>query len=183
MEAILDAAVKILKREGTSSITTNRIAQVAGVSIGSVYQYFPDKHAIFAALHERHIEQVERMIRERIYRCAGESLECLVGSLVDGMIDTHNMDPELSNLLQSEVPHRAEGTRDFSLRLHGCFRDALASHAKYIGGNLSADLRAFFLATMVDALGHATVLRRPNGISLHRAKTEMQRALLAYLKP
>ena len=47
VDAILDAVLRILKREGTAAVTTNRIAEVAGVSIGSLYQYFPDKDAIF----------------------------------------------------------------------------------------------------------------------------------------
>jgi AcrR family transcriptional regulator len=59
VEAILHAVIRILKREGFEAITTNRIAEVAGVSIGSVYQYFPDKRAIFVALHQRHIEQID----------------------------------------------------------------------------------------------------------------------------
>jgi AcrR family transcriptional regulator len=46
---MLDAAIKLLKRGGASAITTNRIAETAGVSIGSVYQYFPNKRAIFIA--------------------------------------------------------------------------------------------------------------------------------------
>lgn len=182
VEAMLDAAVKLLKREGASSITTNRIAETAGVSIGSVYQYFPNKHEIFIALHERHIQQVERIMRERVIECSGEPLERLVASLVEGMIETHSLDPELSTLFQSEVPHRAGGTSDFSVRLHHCFRDALASHGKNIGGKMHLDLRAFFLGNMLDALGHAVVLRRPPGLSLHRAKAEMQRAILAYLE-
>jgi AcrR family transcriptional regulator len=45
VEAILDAVVRILKREGFQAITTNRVAEVAGVSIGSLYQYFPDRPA------------------------------------------------------------------------------------------------------------------------------------------
>jgi len=57
VEAILDTVIKLLKRRGASSITTNRIAEAAGVSIGSLYQYFPNKRAIFVALHERHIAQ------------------------------------------------------------------------------------------------------------------------------
>ena len=59
VDAMLDAAVKLLKRGGASSITTNRIAETAGVSIGSVYQYFPNKNALFVALHERHIIAVQ----------------------------------------------------------------------------------------------------------------------------
>ena len=63
MDAVLDAAIRVLKREGFEALTTNRIAEVAGVSIGSVYQYFPDKGAIFAALHRRHIDEIDRLIQ------------------------------------------------------------------------------------------------------------------------
>jgi len=48
-EAIVEAAVQILERRGPEGLNTNRIAERAGVSVGSVYQYFPDKHAILAA--------------------------------------------------------------------------------------------------------------------------------------
>ena len=56
-----------MKREGFDALTTNRIAEVAGVSIGSVYQYFPDKRAILVALHQRHIEEIDRMVRDHAW--------------------------------------------------------------------------------------------------------------------
>src|SRR5215470_14485613 len=114
VEAMLDAAVILFKRGGAPAITTNRIAETAGVSIGSVYQYFPDKHALFVALHERHIGLVADVMRARISQCAQSSLEQLVESLVDGMVAAHTVDPALSELLLSEVPHRADGTIEFS---------------------------------------------------------------------
>jgi len=181
VDAMLDAAVKLLKRGGTSSITTNRIAETAGVSIGSVYQYFPNKQALFVALHERHIGLVAEVIRRRIADCAESSLERLVESLVDGMVEAHTIDPELSELLLSEVPHRADGTLDFSIRFHEAFRAALARHVRSLGRQIDLDIRAFVMANMVEALGHAVVLRRPRCLSLARAKAESCRAALAYL--
>jgi len=179
---MLDAVVKLLKRGGASPITTNRIAETAGVSIGSVYQYFPNKRAIFIALHERHIGQVDRVIQRKITENAEASFEMLVTSLVDGMIEAHAVDPELSELLQSEVPHRADSTRDFSVRLHGVFRSALTPYAKELGGKIDLNTRAFFLSNMVDALGHAVILRRPPGLSLSRARAEVIRAIVTCLR-
>jgi AcrR family transcriptional regulator len=57
-EAIVEAAVQILERRGSEGLNTNRIAERAGVSVGSVYQYFPDKHAILAAAARREMEQL-----------------------------------------------------------------------------------------------------------------------------
>src|ERR1700678_984367 len=126
-EAVLDAVVRILKREGVDAVTTNHIARVAGVSIGSVYQYFPDKRAIFIALHKRHLEEIDRMVETKLMEHAASSLHALFRAMVEAMIDTHAGDPELYELLLTEVPHRPDGTRDFAVRLHGAFRLAIAS--------------------------------------------------------
>jgi|ERR1700683_2112458 len=181
VDAMLDAAVKLLKRGGASSVTTNRIAETAGVSIGSVYQYFPNKNALFVALHERHIDLVDEVIRRKMTECIDSSLEHLVESLVAGMVAVHTVDPELSELLGAEVPHHADGTVDFSIRFHAAFRTALAPQAASFGTKIDLDIRAFVMANMVDALGHAVVLRRPRGLSLARAKAESCKAILAYL--
>src|ERR1700735_4980491 len=85
VEAVLDAVVRILKREGVKAVTTNRIAAVAGVSIGSVYQYFPDKRAIFVALHERHIQQIDRMVESKLFEHAVSSLDDLIRAMVEAM--------------------------------------------------------------------------------------------------
>jgi AcrR family transcriptional regulator len=106
VEAVLDAVVKILKRDGVDAVTTNRIAEVAGVSIGSVYQYFPDKRAIFIALHDRHAEQIGRLVEKTLVQHASSSLDDLLRALVDAIVDAHAPDPELYELLQTEIPHR-----------------------------------------------------------------------------
>jgi AcrR family transcriptional regulator len=178
---MLDAAVRLLKRGGAASITTNRIAQTAGVSIGSVYQYFPNKHALFVALHERHIRQVDAVMRRKVAASARASLESVVLALLEGMVEAHAADPKLAELLLSEVPHRAEASVEFSVRLRDTFLAALAPHAKSLGRRTDLRTRVFVMANMLDALGHALVLHRPRGLSLEAAKLEASKALLAYL--
>src|SRR5580704_18535517 len=75
VDAILDAVVRVLKREGFGVVTTNLVAEVAGVSIGSVYQYFPNKGAIFVALHQRHVQEIDRMVHTVLVEHAASSLE------------------------------------------------------------------------------------------------------------
>jgi len=181
VEAILDAVLRILKREGNRGVTTNRIAEVAGVSIGSVYQYFPDKRAIFAALHERHIEQIDRMVERTLVEHAASPLTELMTALIEGMLEAHRADPELYEMMAAEVPHRAGGTRDFSVRLHGAFRLALAARARELKKGRDLDRMAFVVGNLVDALSHAALLRRPAGMPLAHAKAEAVRAVLAYL--
>jgi AcrR family transcriptional regulator len=181
VEAVLDAVTRVLKREGFAAITTNRIAEVAGVSIGSVYQYFPDKGAIFAALHERHIEEIDRMIATTLIDHAGEPLDALIRALVEGMIDAHAGDAEFYGLLLAQVPHSKGGAKDFAVRLHGAFRLAIASGAPEMRKRRDLDKVVFVVTHMVESLSHGAILRRPPGVSLEDAKEEIVRAVLAYL--
>lgn len=64
VDAVLEGVQLVVRRHGPQSITTNRIAEAAGVSIGSLYQYFPNKRAIFTALHERHVDEVRLVIEQ-----------------------------------------------------------------------------------------------------------------------
>ena len=182
VDAMLDAAVKLLKRGGAASITTNRIADTAGVSIGSVYQYFPNKHALFIALHERHIKQVEGTMRRKIAESADGSLECLIQSMVEGMVETHEADPELSLLLQSEVPHRADGATGFATRMQEAIRTALAPHIRGVSRRADLNAQAFIVANLVESLGHAIVLARPRSVTLRQAQAECSKAILAYVR-
>lgn len=181
VEAVLDSVVRILKREGIAAVTTNRVAEVAGVSIGSVYQYFPDKRAIFIALHERHIEAIDRMVEAKLLEHANSPVDALLRSMIEAMIEAHESDPELYELLYSEVPHKAEGTRDFAVRLHNAFRLAIAARAHELKTPRDLDRVVFVVTHMVEALSHGAVLRRPPGMSLAAAKEEVVRAVLAYL--
>src|ERR1700677_3123542 len=117
VEAVLDAVGRALKTDGVTAVTTNRIAEVAGVSIGSVYQYFPDKRAIFIALHQRHIEQIDRLVEAKLFEHAASPLDVLMRAMIEAMVDAHIPDPELFQLMSTEVPHRADGTKDFVTRL------------------------------------------------------------------
>jgi AcrR family transcriptional regulator len=182
VDAILGAVVRILKRESAQAVTTNRIAEVAGVSIGSVYQYFPDKRAIFAALHQRHIEEIDRIIETALVEHATSSFDGLIGTLIEAMVDAHTADPELYAALFTEVPHRSEGTRGFSERLHGAFRLAIASRSQELKPRRDLDKLAFVVTHMVDSLSHGAVLWRPPGLSLAAAKEEAVRAVLAYFR-
>lgn len=57
-EELLEGAARVLARDGAAAFTTNHVAEAAGVSIGSLYQYYPNKVSLLLALHERDAEQV-----------------------------------------------------------------------------------------------------------------------------
>jgi AcrR family transcriptional regulator len=181
VEAVLDAVAKVLKRDGADAVTTNHIAEVAGVSIGTIYQYFPDKRAIFAALHRRHVEEIDRLIENTLIEHATSPLGQLMRAIVEAMVEAHSGDPELYHLMMTLVPHGVDGTPAFPVRLHNAFRLAIASRAGELKGHKDLDKVVFVVTNMVDGLSHGAVLRRPEGLSLAAAKEEAVRAVLAYL--
>ena len=63
VDALIEATARILVREGFDKASTNRIAEVAGVSIGSLYQYYPSKEALVAAVIVRHNQEIMRLVR------------------------------------------------------------------------------------------------------------------------
>jgi AcrR family transcriptional regulator len=182
VEAVLDAVVRILKRDGVDAVTTNRIAEVAGVSIGSVYQYFPDKRAIFLALHDRHVEQIGRLVERTLVEHAASSLEELIRALVEAVVDAHAPDPELYEVLHIEAPHRGDGARHLAERLRGALRLAISSRASEFNSSRNIERVLFVVTHMVDSLSHGAVLRRPKQLSMAAAKEEAVLAILAYLR-
>ncbi|HTQ95320.1 MAG TPA: TetR/AcrR family transcriptional regulator, partial [Candidatus Acidoferrum sp.] len=167
--------------EGSAAVTTNRIAEVAGVSIGSVYQYFPDKRAIYAALHQRHMEEIDRLVEKTLVENAAAPLAVLIRAMIEAMVNAHTTEPEFFHALQAQVPRRADGTKDFAVRLHSAFRLAIASKAKELKRGHDLDKITFIVTHMIDSLSHGVILRRPPNLSLADAKEEAVRAVLAYL--
>ena len=110
VDAILDAGARVFAKRGFAAGTTNRIAEVAGVSIGSLYEYFPNKEAILVALAERGLQQmlsdVESLLASA--RARSEAPEALLRSFVTAMLEVHERDSELHRIVFSEAPHPPE---------------------------------------------------------------------------
>lgn len=99
---ILDAAAHIFSEFGYAAGTTNRIAEQARVSIGSLYQYFPSKEAILAELMLRHID--EDSAGGPVPDTSGLSLEEVMRGFVRRTIDHHRIDPRLLRIMVEEAP-------------------------------------------------------------------------------
>lgn len=64
VDAIIDSGFISLMRNGLEGTTTRHVAEIAGISVGSLYQYFPDKEAIYAAMHQQFVSEVIVFLRE-----------------------------------------------------------------------------------------------------------------------
>jgi AcrR family transcriptional regulator len=167
---VLDAVTLVLKRHGPDAVTTNRITEAAGVSIGSLYQYFPDKQAIYSALHQRHVEEVRRVIERALAEHESGSLEDFARTLVEGLAEVHAADPELHQLVTALVP---EGPAGFRAALLETFEQVIAP------GDERAKRMLFVLPNLIESLVHG--LTTPSFISIESAKQEALRTVLVYL--
>src|ERR1044071_338258 len=105
VDAIVKATARVLVEEGYDRASTNRIAQAAGVSIGSLYQYFPSKEALVAALVETHVDRMMDAVT-RILDTDNEpsDLHSSADTLVRALIAAYRVDPKLHHVLCQEVP-------------------------------------------------------------------------------
>jgi AcrR family transcriptional regulator len=179
VEVVLDAVARVVKRDGIDHVTTNRIAQLAGVSIGSLYQYFPDKRAILCAVRDRHVEQMARLVERELLKRAEAPLAARMRGLLDAMIDAHALDPALSEALLDRLPPADH--ESFEQRLRNALRLALAASTHEFTRPPNLDRMLFVLCELFGSLAHAAVLRRPAKLSLRAAREEASRTVLAYL--
>ncbi|MEQ9321666.1 MAG: TetR/AcrR family transcriptional regulator [Polyangiaceae bacterium] len=75
VHTILDAAKRVLEREGLMAFNTNRVAEVAGISVGSLYQYFPNKDALLLGVMERGLAMTDDIVRETMTRVQPHDFE------------------------------------------------------------------------------------------------------------
>src|SRR5262249_50541015 len=104
VDALLEATARVLRKEGYDRASTNKIATAAGVSIGSLYQYFPSKEALVAALIARHTQDLPEVVRKSLIKVAARPIDLAAREFVTAAIDAHRVDPKLHRVLSEEVP-------------------------------------------------------------------------------
>lgn len=184
MEAILEAAVRVLVREGYEGATTSRIAEVSGYGVGSLYDYFPNKEALVAALIERHAEGMVSVVESTFRAHSGSPLPVAVRAWVESGIEAHLASPELHKVLVEQVPRVGDMKRvgAFEQRIAGLVRSYLECHAGEIGRS-DLSLAAFVVAQAVVSLTHKAAAERPETLGDGRLVEEVGDLVLGYLAP
>lgn len=99
LEAVFEACIQVLRAEGLERLTTTRVAERAGVSVGSLYQYYPNKEALLAAVLARHLEEVARAVERTCQAHHGSTLQMLVDAVVTAFVSAKMARPEVSQAL------------------------------------------------------------------------------------
>jgi AcrR family transcriptional regulator len=183
VRAILEATVQILDREGLDAATTTRIAEVAGVSIGSLYQYFSHRDAVLKALQDREFERTLSMMQNVLADVhLDEAPDKTVTDVLRALAELYMESPGLHRVLAIEGLRvaKAENVHAFDLRVIDLVRHFLtATKAPIARSNLEA--AAFVVYQSVRATMLAYLLERPPGLDKEGLIEELGELVRRYL--
>lgn len=103
VDAIFEAAIQVLLSEGTHRLTTTRVAQRAGVSVGTMYQYFPHKQALLYALNERYLDRLAERMEQTCLAQHGKSTKEMVEALVTAYWEAKTERSDVTRALYSSA--------------------------------------------------------------------------------
>ncbi|MCJ9704834.1 TetR/AcrR family transcriptional regulator [Bradyrhizobium sp. SHOUNA76] len=159
VETIIQAGARILSDEGWAGFTTNKVADNAGVSIGSLYQYFPDKLSLVDAIRRRHLDDCLAVMRKS--QAKELSSVQFVANLVDAMIAAHSVYPGLHRVLLDEAPssddHRNPHS-EFEVEYLAYYSKAVAIHRKR-PPNSADQTAALIISDTIDGVIHNAARR------------------------
>jgi len=182
VDAIFEATIQVLLTEGLRRLTTTRVAERAGVSVGTMYQYFPHKQALLYAVLQRHLGAVAEAVERACKRHQGQSIDEGIDGLVAAYIDAKTARADVSRalyLVAAELD-TTELLGSISKRIHDATATLLASAADAEFDDLPLVTR-MFLAAMSGTV--RTAFERGASLAMWRSlRTHLSTMCRAYLR-
>jgi AcrR family transcriptional regulator len=153
VDAIFEATIQVLLAEGARGLTTSRVAERAGVSVGTMYQYFPHKQSLLYAVLQQHVRSVADAVEAACLQQRGQPVASMAEELVKAYIDAKTANVEVSRalFLVAADLDTAELIGGMSKRIDAATTDLLASAADAYFDDLPA-----VTFTLLAALAGAT---------------------------
>lgn len=184
VDVLLEATARILQTSGVAKATTNEIARVAGVSVGSLYQYFPGKEALVAALIERKVELDLEELSRTVLAQVDQPLEPFIASVVEATVALHRRDRGLLRALLELVPAvgRYDQVRQMAAQGRELLKSVMESREHELRTGLDLDVASFVAGRAVEEVIHAAVLERPELLDSPLFAREVTLLVVRYLQ-
>ena len=186
VDAVLKAAAQVFTRRGYAGATTNHIAERAGVSVGSLYEYFPSKDALLVALMEAHLAEGETVLQQAAAEVAvrgDHDLAAVVRHVAGAMIELHARDRDLHRILFEEAP-LSRRVRQMLLEIEdraiARVEHLILSHPDVAVPDPT--LAAAVVVHTVEALTHRLVLHGGDTVDVDRYVEEIVQLIVRYLR-
>lgn len=183
--AIVEAATQLLAAEGYHNLSTNRIAEFAGVSVGSLYQYFPNKDAVVAAVVEAFAERQLQLIVAHLSSFDEDTdIEAGVRTVIAALFEAKKCEPELSRVLFEGVPQigQVDMLGMWTERAVEVVKAALILRADAMRP-LDIDTVAYVIVTACHGIVHTTVIKNPEMLQSETLAQETASLVLRYILP
>lgn len=182
VDTLLDATAKLLAKQPLATLTTNRIAEVAGVSVGSLYQYFPNKDSLAGALIERKAARDLEELGAALLADAPKGLAPALRAMTSTVVEIHRRDRALMRALLSLVTPtgRFEAVRALAAQGREGLRGLLETHAAELRDG-DHELMSFVVGRALEEVVHAALLERPEFLDDPQLAEELFQLAWRYL--
>ncbi|WP_372810164.1 TetR/AcrR family transcriptional regulator [Litorivivens sp.] len=191
VRAIREACIRILETEGPDRLTTQRIADVAGVNIASVYQYFPNKEAELADVFEERLQQLadEATLEfTRIWKLSAQSfagtLEAIIGMEADFLYQLYQISPDFYQRYHQALDVRERVNQRTQAESNPSWADWFALFLSQHEASVRAgdrDMQAFLARHTLESCLTAALRERPQALKDPAFREELLALLLRYL--
>ncbi|MBL1074155.1 TetR/AcrR family transcriptional regulator [Nocardia sp. 2] len=180
---IIDAGQQVLIAHGYDGASTNRIADAADISPGSLYQYFPNKDAIVAAVIERYTGEVADRVRAAVLANLARQPEIAVPVTISELLDALGEHRELLRAVVEQTPRLSTGATvlAFEQQIGELARAALSMRSRSVPADVDFDAAAWMLVRAVEHLTIRYVLDGPP-IPRDRFLADITRLVLNYFR-
>ncbi len=183
VEAILEGAARVLVRMGYDKASTNKIAETAGVSIGSLYQYFPTKESIVAALIEKHILLETEQMQKKIQDLENEKAEIILQRFVQFVMGLWGKNKTLRRVFIEQVPQIGKSKSVYQ------YEDKIGSQLYLVLLNSlnqkipqDFELRSFIVTKSIMGVIRSATLQHPGYLDQEDVSNQISKMILSYIK-
>jgi AcrR family transcriptional regulator len=180
VSASLIATTRILTEEGYDKFNTNRVAELAGVSVGSLYQYFPNKAALLYALGEHHANEMAQLAQHHLEDLGDRSILEVLQQIIKAVLAAYAVNPKLYRILHQQVPRSEEMQKLDDARIEQMLHAFLALHRDQLRPK-NLDITVFIISRTIKALLYDAIADRPNLLKNGELEQEIMSMLSSYL--
>jgi len=179
VDAILESATRIFQRDGFARATTNRIAEYAGVSIGSLYQYFPNKVSLLQSLHDRRMKELMTDMAGACRKNRSD-LRRAIGAIIESAARHHARNARLIGLTKRHLPPNEAPSTPLTAEFHAELKSLLARHRTKLRVQ-DPEFALFFLRTLGRSVMQSAAVDRRDDLAVGTIKAEVTAAALNFL--
>lgn len=182
LESIFTATARLLVSSGTATLNVKQVARLAGVSVGSLYQYLPGKDALIAALIDEYMARVRRAFTETFHRVRRQPLRDSVPQLVEAVVAVFRGEPRLLAVLEEELFRvgKMADLRELRNELAAMSRVLVQEHRQEVRRS-NVDLAVFLVVHVVDAAIRSGLAERSEYLDASEFQRELADLIVNYL--